>query len=50
VFQVDGEGNLIEDAFINAAGVAYKEEPLKALAKDKAPDCFQEANKTRNGR
>jgi hypothetical protein len=44
VLQVDGEGNMIEDAYANA----YKEESLKALAKRKAPECIK--NVVNNGR
>jgi hypothetical protein len=50
VLQVDDKGDVIEDAYIKAVSDTYKEEPLKALVKSKAPDCIKQANKAGNGR
>ena len=44
VSQVDGEGYVLTDPFVNAVIDLYTEEPLKTLAKELAPDCATEAN------
>jgi hypothetical protein len=45
VLQVDGKGNFVEGAYTNAVCNEYKE-PLKALAKRKAPECIRGAIRT----
>ena len=42
--QVDGEGYLLSDAFVNVVINLYTEDSLKTLAKEVAPDCVTEAN------
>jgi hypothetical protein len=44
VSQVDGEGYVLPDAFVNAVINLYTEDSLKTLAKAFAPDCIARAN------
>jgi hypothetical protein len=50
VSQVDDEGYVIQDAFVNAVGNWYTEYTLKTLARDAAPDCVTAANDDARGR
>jgi len=44
VSQVDGEGYVLPDAFVEVMKSLYAEDSLKTLAKEFAPDCITEAN------
>ena len=42
--QVDGEGYLLQDAYVEAIKNLYTEDSLKTLVKQLAPDCMKGAN------
>jgi len=44
VSQVDSEGYVLSDAFVNAVSNLYMEDKLKTLTKELAPECITEAN------
>jgi len=44
VSQVDGEGYVLPEAFVNFVSNLYTEDSLKTLAKQVAPECITEAN------
>jgi hypothetical protein len=44
VSQVDGEGYVLPEAFVNAVSSWYTEDSLKTLARELAPYCITEAN------
>jgi len=48
--QVDGEGYLLSDAFVNFVSDLYPEDSLKTLAKELAPDCVTKANAHAKGK
>ena len=50
VSQVDGEGYVLSDAFVNAVSSLYTEDSLKALVKELAPECITEANARAKGK
>jgi hypothetical protein len=44
VSQVDGEGYVLPDAFVEVVSNLYIEDSLKTLAREFAPHCITEAN------
>ena len=48
--QVDGEGYLLSDAFVNAVINSYKKDSMKTLAKQFAPDCVTKGNARAEGK
>jgi hypothetical protein len=44
VSQVDGEGYVLPEAFVNAVSNLCTEDSLKTLVKELAPDCITKAN------
>ena len=44
VSQVDGEGYVLPEAFVNFVSNLCTEDSLKALARQVAPECIAEAN------
>jgi hypothetical protein len=42
--QVDGEGYVLADAFVEAVKTLYTEDLLKTLVEKLAPDCISKAN------
>jgi hypothetical protein len=50
VSQVDGEGYVLQDAFIEAVKYFYAEDSLKNLVEKLAPDCITAANAGAKGR
>jgi hypothetical protein len=50
VSQVDGEGYVLPDKFVNVVSNSYKEDSLKTLAKILAPDSAAYGNAYAKGR
>jgi hypothetical protein len=50
VSQVNEEGSVIKDAFVNAVCNLYTEDSLKSLAQSKAPDSVDKANAFAKGK
>jgi hypothetical protein len=50
VSQVDGEGYVLQDAFIEAIKKLYTEDSLKNYVEGLAPDCITAANARAKGR
>jgi len=50
VSQVDSEGYVLSDAFVNDVSNLYKEDSLKTLAKQLAPHCVTESNAYAKGK
>ena len=50
VSQVDGEGYVLTDAYLEAVKNWYTEESLQALVKRLAPNCITDANERPKGR
>jgi hypothetical protein len=50
VSQVDGEGYVLTDAFVNAVKNVFTEDSLKILVEKLAPDCITGANAGAKGR
>jgi hypothetical protein len=50
VLQVDGEGYVVQDAFVEGVKRLYREDSLKALVERLAPDCITKANERAKGR
>ena len=44
VSQVDEEGYVVQDAFVEGVKKLYTEDALKTLVEKVAPDCITEAN------
>ena len=44
VSQVDGDGYVLPDAFVQAMTSLYAEDSLKTLVKKWAPECITQAN------
>jgi len=49
VSQVDGEGYVLTDAYLEAVKNWYTEESLKPLIERLAPDCITQANAAAKG-
>jgi len=50
VSQVDGEGYVLTDAYVEVVKKLYTEDSLKTLVERLAPDCITEANARAKGR
>ena len=50
VSQVDGEGYVLTDAYLEAEKKSYTEDSLKTLVERLAPNCITEANARAKGR
>ena len=48
--QVDGEGYVLPDAFVEVMKNSYTEDALKTLVERFAPDCITDANAGAKGR
>ena len=50
VSQVDGEGYVLSDAFVNAVSNLYTEDSLKTLVKEVVPECVDKGNAYAKGK
>ena len=49
MLQVDGDGYVLQDAYVEAIKKLYAEDSLQNLVKSLAPDCINKANARARG-